>query len=369
MHAGDVSRVVETPHGYHIFLRRSPPALTTIAARRIVVDYHRDAMPMGSGPSPTRVEPEDVQRRSRSEAFATAREIASTLREDPQAWTGLGKKYGLDIDGHSGAEIGVWTNVEPGEWEREREQLAKAKVGDVLDPIDSRDGAEVLVRISAPPEQSAYAVQVLKLTYTPGVPPQRSDSHEHIRRRAAELSQILTKTPEQWDALRETFCCKTPEFWSAGRAPATLIEAASRLAIGEISEVPVDDEPFLIFAKRLDPRIVTPPPTLFDLPAPETADVRAITLASSGANIQAMIRSLADKASVRLALGQDKMQEWKAMNDELAGAFRSGEPRSSREKAMAEFELKLHGILNPEQFRRYQEIVAQAVTDKLMDSR
>lgn len=354
---GEVSRAVATSHGYHVLLLRTPPERATLAARRIVVGYEQQEAslprPRGSG-------------RSREAAFVIARAIAKALRDDPRAWSRVLAQYEPEIDTKPVAYLGVWSNVEPGPWPREMEQLARAEVGEILGPMDGLEGVEVLERVPVPPEHPEYAVQVLKISYATHVPVENPDSRESAIKRASSLVATLRETPTEWDALRQRFCCNSPEVWSQGRVSQALVDEAATLGIGDISKMPVDDPPFFVIAKRLDPQETKQPAIRFDLPSPAVIDVYQTAVSSSGTAVQRMIRTIADEASSVLRLAPARARDLKTLHEDLAQSFGDGETRAKREKALSVFEDRLGRILTPEQSTNYHELVAQMVSAKLM---
>ena len=275
LHDGEVSRPVETQHGFHVFLRRAPPPLTSLAARRIVVAY--DGAP-GMGASPAA-----PANRTRPEAAAIARSIAQALRADSSRFAQYIAEYPARADADPTGAIGVWTSEEPGDFAREREQLARLTIGGVTDPIDSPDGFEVLWR--TPVDEPVYALELVKLAFRAGVPAEDPNSRESALRLAHTLLQSVATNPPAFEALQGQYCCQGVEWWSRGRVAGTLVDYAAKLSLEGISREPVESPPFLLLAKRVDPRLRAPP--RFDLPAPRTVDIERIAGTSSGTAVAA----------------------------------------------------------------------------------
>jgi hypothetical protein len=361
---GEISRVVETPHGYHVLLRRSPPPLATIAARRIVIDYQGAGSP-GATPSKSM--------RSREEALATARTVSQTLRSDGGAFEALLAEFSSADVVNEGGDIGVWTNQEPGPFERERERLASMSVGEVSEPIDGREGVQIFLRTPVPADHREYVVRVLQIPDSSGAPmgapspsvaPRRpSDS---AMADARSIIRTLLRAGEQWDVFERDHCCKTPERWSRGRTPTALVSAAEGLAIGGISRAPVHDPPNLFVIKRIDPAEAPVPPVLFDLPAPEGVDIARYASGSSGTAVQRLVRKLGDDAAGELGLSQEKAEQLKQLHDRLAESFQMRGSQDSREQALVAFRSDLRGALSPEEYLRYQQIAQRTVSSKVM---
>jgi hypothetical protein len=363
---GEVSRVVETSHGFHILMRRPPPALETMSARRVLVPYDgaplvdRLRSPIG---------------RSRDEALEIARRAADTLRADPHAFARLLAQYSPSADPEDDGDIGVWTNQEPGLWlnrdpgplEREREQIAGVKVGAVTDPIDGLGGFQVFVRTPIPTERAEYLVQLLQLpTLAPEADPDSAGDAGAPWRSAAKN---LSTNRDEFDVLRGYYCCGDAQRWSHGRIPSRFLRAVASLQIGQISPRPVNDdgEAYFLFAKRLDPAASgQPPATLFDLPDLSATEVERVALRASGAELQEFIGKLADGVSALLGLDAAGAARIKELHTGLAKALRAGDSVEKRKRALASFRTALRAELTATQYARYQAFVSQRVSDKVM---
>jgi hypothetical protein len=135
LRAGEVSLPVETTHGVHILLRKTPPAPGVVAGRRIVVG-HVDADWEG----PRRPQ------RTRAEAHALALQIAERLRAGTEHLDALARQSSDWHDARGGSELGSWSLREPSALGREVAILQKLEVGEVAAPLEGPLGIEILVR-------------------------------------------------------------------------------------------------------------------------------------------------------------------------------------------------------------------------------
>jgi hypothetical protein len=354
---GEVSRVVETRHGFHVLLRRAPPPLATIAARRIVVPYV-GVRRVGTVPvAPTR---------SRSDALAVAQSVAATLRNDPARFDELLARYSPPEQIAEGGDFGVWTNQEQGVYPRERERLAQLKVGEITDPIEGTDGFQVFVRTAIPVEWAEYAVRVNEVWYRADAPPQDAQSHDNVLRKAQETARVLVGAPDRWEALRGENCCAEAQFWSRGRTARSWVEMVASLPIGGVSPVPLDRRPYFRIVQRLDPSHAEPAPVRFDLPAPDGIDLRRIAASSRGTAVQKFVRALGDQTSKALGLDPDAARRLTSLHDQLAVAFGDRESRQTREQALDTFDTQLRSVLNADQYTQYRKLAENIVGAKVM---
>jgi hypothetical protein len=352
---GEVSRVIETSHGFEILLRRSPPLAKMLAARRLVVSYRGTHAPG----SPT-TEPE----RSREDAERLAQGIAREVRTDVRAFDRLLTQYPPSDDEPNGF-IGVWTNLEPGPFEREREQLAALEPGAVSDPIDSPQGFEVFLRTAVPPS-SEYAVQVIQFMYSTGASPEQPFSRESVRRLAQGVGGQVRKDPVRFEWYQNQYCCTAPERWSIGRRPEAAVSAISALPIGGVHATPLEYRSSFVIAKRIDDPTVAFPPITFDLPSPEGVDIARMASNYSGTAVQKLVRGLGNTAAEDLRLAAPVAERFKALHEQLALAFDTAESKATREQALKLFFEGLSSLLPADLYDRYRDIMTARATQQLM---
>ncbi len=358
---GEVSRPIATRHGYDILLRRPPPQLAFLAARRILIPYEADsgrgdlaAMSSSSG-------------RSREEAYAIAAEVAAELRADPHAFNDWLAKVPAPADGPKDGSIGLWTNQDSGDLAREREILAPLPVGGSTDPIDSPAGFQVFLRTRAD-IRARYAVETLQLDYDKDAPVDSPNGRAAALEEARALAKALAAEPRRFDDLRREHCCAGVHEWRQGRESEGLLASVEALPLGSIARTPVEYRSTFILPKHVDFATSAASPQ-FEIPAPEVADVLRVAKKYSGSTLQKLIQSVGDESAKTLALAPSEREQFKAMHEELAGAFQVGETSASRQRALELFRAETEHLLRPDQYGTYWDLLTARITTKLMTLR
>ena len=128
---GEVSAVVETQFGFHVFRRESPPPPQRVAGRRIVIGHSGTSWLQIVG-RPGR---SDISR-TRDDAWVIAKQVAERARKAPAEFARLVDEYSEHRDARDGGDLGLWSNQEPTYLRREMAILAGLKVGEIAEPID-----------------------------------------------------------------------------------------------------------------------------------------------------------------------------------------------------------------------------------------
>jgi hypothetical protein len=348
MKPGDVSRVIETPLGFHVLRRSVPPELQKVAAQRIVIG-HDDA------PFLEFVGRGEVKHRTREEALALAQQIAEQARTQPDLFGALMDKYSEHRDAEEGGDLGLWTTHEPTWFPLERERLAKAAIGDILDPIDTRFGYAILRRTSSM-ERERFVASAIKLEFLWGVEPEHEYSQSNVAKRALEVVRELSAHPERFVDFQKQYRCEGVEQWTRGRVPFGLTRLISSLQIGEISkEAAVSDRNFWIL-KRLDPERVDPPTEpKFELPNPEHADVDYFIEHGFPQGLYDVMDEVESEA-VR-ALPALNAKEIGLIQDAFVDTLQAQEEPEQRLYNYQQMLAKLRGLLSPSDFEKYVAIV------------
>src|SRR5690606_24393953 len=159
---GEVSEVVETPWGFHIFRRLPAPAEERLRVRRIVIGYRQAEWLMFH--ERLDVDASAWRSRERTTALTQAQDIATQLQRDPSGFSGfLGSSDHFDAP--RGGYAGVWTTQEPNIYGRALDEVSKLKVGETSAVVDTPLGFTVWQRMPLLEAEPEYAATTLRLRY------------------------------------------------------------------------------------------------------------------------------------------------------------------------------------------------------------
>ncbi len=351
----EVSRVVETRDGFHILHLRPVPEEQSVAARRIVVSY--------SGTSHVEGLERPPARRSRTEALNRAEHVASMLKDDPEQFEALLKRYSDHTDAAWGGDIGVWSNHEAGHLARARELLAKVAVHQVAGPIDGQDGYQVFLRTEATPRLE-YAMKYIKLYFSlSDGKKNKYKSKEHVRKVALSISRMVTKNPRLFEKYQREHCCRHPQRWAQGRRWQRLTRAIARVTIGDIVRQPFEDENSFVIFQRVRPDAVPPRPAVqFEIPSPTTPSLMSFAGSTYGTAVQVVIRRIGKKAVGLFKLDKVRSEALTRAHEDLALKFSGEDSPKERKAALAAFFQELRRKLSKTQYREYEELARREVT-------
>lgn len=283
---GAISGVVETQFGFHVFKRNPVPAEDELAARRLVLGYEgADWLDV------VRRKDRQAARRTRSEALARAQELLTKARSAPQQFGKIIEEYSEHSDVAQGGDIGVWSTLEAGDLEREREVLARLKVGEISDPIDTAVGITLLQR-TGELERPRYAMAAIELAFDSEAQGESETSRSAVREKAALLAKLLAERPEEFQNVQQQLCCADAVHWTAGRGPAGVAQSLPLQTIGSISPSPVESFSAFLIVKRLDPALLpSPPQPRFTLPSPDEPDLAYFIRNGTSQHFRALIEA------------------------------------------------------------------------------
>lgn len=264
LHPGEVSQVVETGLGFHVFWRRPPPPEQVVSGQRIVIAH--DEAPFLRDLTPDAL-PHPPQR-SRSDALALASQLFARAQQRPDEFDQLLIAHSEHQDVAANGDIGTWSTLEPSPAAREIEVLSQLEIGQVARPIDSMFGFLILKRTPNRPRRE-LAMTAIQLSYDSSLPDSDPSSFRRTREQAQSLARQLAMDPGRFDALQAEFCCAGVQRWREGSRAPVLGRALLELDIGEIASEPVRDGAEFLIPKRLDPGSYAPPPLSFELPSPD----------------------------------------------------------------------------------------------------
>jgi hypothetical protein len=347
---GEVSRVVETEYGFHVFRLRSPPPAHTFNAAHIVVGYDEAtwlAQNLARGPVP---------RRSRAEALALATALYERAKAAPLEFAQLVAQHSEHIDAAHAGDMGAWSTQQPDAYSRELELLLDLPVHGVAPPIDTLFGFEVVQRTPDRPRER-FAMQMIRLPFDASAASSEPTSRQAMLARVTALAQQLSTDPLRFAAIQAEYCCAghTME-WTEHQEPTLLAFATERLALGEIAAQPIEFASSFAIPKRVDPELVPRRnPLEFQLPAPEDVNLESVASRTPRAVMQEHLSKVAVQAERALALDEARAAELRnasqlpaELSDEATGAEKRAALRGLLERVSVS--------LGAESYARYLEL-------------
>lgn len=357
---GAVSAVVETQFGFHVFRRNPVPAKELVAGRRLVIGY-QGATWLDVVRRPDR----QPTRRAHAEALAKAQQLAAVGRSAPHQFANLIQEYSEHMDVAQAGDIGVWSTLEAGDLEREREVLARLKVGEISAPIDTAVGITLLQR-TGQLERPRYAMTAIQLWFDAEAPATHEASRLVVREKAGELATLVSARPELFQELQRQLCCAEVVQWTAGRGPAGIAEALPRLAIGAIDATPIAAFSSFSIVKRLDPaEVAAPPQPRFALPNPSELDVEYFVRNGTSQHFRALIQAAGAEYERTLAADGPRAAVAR-LQGELATTLETVTDGDERLAAYRQGMLRLGEAAGSDEQRRYEQLVSRRLEGLLL---
>jgi parvulin-like peptidyl-prolyl isomerase len=333
MKPGEVSRIIETEMGLHILMLRDTPKAQTIAASEIVIAYESTS---GSR------RPGHLDRRTRDEAAALAKQVAQRAQQAPDAFPELVERYSDEMDALRRGDIGVWDSHDAFLFNREAEVIAGLKAGEVSAPVDSAIGFRIFKRELA---NARPNITITTLSFPYGQSRPRADAE----RLAEESRQRVLKSPEELEPLQRKYCCTEPQTFPQGRGPVLLELAAERLAVGEIGQ-PIEFEDGIHVIKRLEPAPIEPPaPKTQVIPRPSQINLdRLVRNAANTQGLAADIRRFATSVDeIKAPCQDDQRRRARELFEQFAVDVENSDA-AARDDALKRFRGELRTTLPPE---------------------
>lgn len=186
LRVGEVSRPVETAHGFHILVRRAPPVARVVTGRRIVIS-HDDADWQGAAAR--------RPRRTLNEAKNLARELRERLADGAVDFDAVARQSSDWHDASGGSALGSLSLRQSSPLGRELAALERLEVGEVSPPLEGPLGLELLVRSENPtpePERSDAELELPAIT-RPELDPLLARVPARVVMR--ELDALVEETP------------------------------------------------------------------------------------------------------------------------------------------------------------------------------
>jgi hypothetical protein len=363
LRVGEVSSVVETSYGFHLFLRRPPPAEQLVSGARLVIG-HDDARWLHQFQARR-----PIPARSYQEALSLARALSDRAREDPAGFPRLVAEYSDARDAERGGDIGTWSTREALALPREIEALSSLAEGEFA-WVESSLGLEVLQRTPNRPRQS-FAATALGFMFDPSAPDAEPLSLERVRAVARATAREVAGDPARISILQRTQCCpgvlrwKEPELeeWTT---------AVQQLAFGEVTLEPVQSQFKLTVLQRLDPDSLPARELQFELPSPAHPDVADLLAHTDALGARLQVETATRRAvstlglSAREAAWMFKLHEpWqRALRPELDGA--SEAEADARRAAFDELQRSLEVFLGAERHARYWSVLNDHFEEQIL---
>lgn len=265
---GELSRVVETAHGFHIFLRRPPPQEEVVSGSRIVIGY--DQAPWLNAFLARRAVPP----RRRERAIALAESLYARVRAG-ENFEQLVEEHTDHAEASRYGDFGAWSTRQCSPFPREIELLQQLEVGEVAPPMDSAFGVQLIRRTATRPRH-AVAMSAIQQPYDVTRPDEAPNSRRAVLDNMQRLSAELLDDPTGFEAHQKSYCCTSVAQWSEGQGSAPAEQALASLLPGEIAPAPVDIGAAYAIIKRVVPSAEVTPAFSFDLPAPSAPNLREL---------------------------------------------------------------------------------------------
>jgi hypothetical protein len=261
---GCTSPVVETDYGFHIFKRLIPHAEERVSGQRIVINH--DAAPWGSATMG-----HAVVHRSRQQAWDLANKVSHLARVDRVPFSELVARFSEHWSVQDSGALGSWSTLEASPFPVQLDLLGRAAAGEIVGPVETRFGYEVLRRVPAATEtQIPVTSIVLRFSGSQSAEASEVSVHELAKR----VSDQLMLDPGQFEALQAKFCCKgVVEVVREGSGNPGVARTVRGLKPNEIAREPIRDVSSWMIPRRLDAAALTRSAALnVELPTPQSPD-------------------------------------------------------------------------------------------------
>jgi hypothetical protein len=349
---GAVARVVETPHGFHVFQRQKPPPEQIVSGSRIIIG-HTDAQWLGI------LYPERKPTRSRAEALALANEVYERARRSPNEFAALVARHSEHEDVVQQGDFGAWSNLESTPFAREIEQLQGLAVGEVGPPLDTLFGIQLIQRTPNRP-RTEYRLTTIRFRFDPSAAEGSPHSKHATLERARAAAARIVAEPSAFSSLQTEYCCKSTFSAVEGRDVARLVQLLAGLREGEVARDPLE------FGREyLLPKLVARGvhkgalPDRFELPSPVVLDLDYWLPELEPALFEASLRMLGEKAVFTLSLDTGKAEQLR-QEHEL-----SGKPQD-RLGAFKQFQGRVQRLLGATEYERYRQLMLTQIEELVL---
>lgn len=288
---GEISAPIETPLGFHIIRREAVPTGEPLAAKHIVIAHTRSAFPSLRDDRP-------LPDRSYAEALAQAQHTAERLRASPARFEELALSLSDDVDALRGGAMGSFSMWAPGD-PRIAQAVSAARLGEVVGPVETEIGFQVLMRV-APRQAQAVAANIRSFTFWDDAPPDSDVSRGQVSADAAQELAALMDGSEGWAADE----LSAPMRWELDAAPVGVADLLRTVAPGELVPELVQSGHQLFILRRAEAVPAGTPPTApKGLPTADRVDIKALVAHTTGASLTEATLRLAEATRALTVLG------------------------------------------------------------------
>ncbi len=342
LEVGEVSRVVESPHGFHVFLRRGPPPLETVSGARVVIGY--DEAPWLAAFLARR----EIPKRTRAQALALAESVHARAR--------AGEDFSTLVQAHSDHEdalrdgdFGDWSTRRPTPYPREIEVLQGLEIGEVAPPVDSPFGVQVIRRTENRPRQ-VYAMTAIERLYAGPVKGDELPAQTALLAEMTRLADDVQRDPARFTEMLEESCCSEVQQWPEGQGSAFAERALAPLRIGQVAPAAVQLHGAYALIRREAPVIQPEADIRFELPSPDRPDLAY--LAGTGL-LSARLHGAAEAASEALQLKAPLAGRFAKLHESARQSMEDAENADSRVRCFADLQESVRHLLGPRAYEEY----------------
>jgi hypothetical protein len=346
----EVSRVVETGYGFHVFQRLAPAIERRVSGSRIVIAH--DDSPwlshfLARWP---------IARRSKARAIELADEIYRQLQADPMRFDALVQEYSDHYDAVRGGDFGEWSTREVSAFPREIEVLQRLQPGEVAPPMDSLFGIQIIKR-TPERERMHLASTALRLRFDPAAPPGSEMSEAKVAERARAIADDVFAFPSTFQDYQRQLGDSSRFDRIEGHGEAPVEHVLAQLAPGQVARSAIRLRNEYVLLQRLTPESRSSPAAVeLELPRPEHADLRQV-VASQGLRLIKVGSALAQSS-----LDPARRDRARILLEALPAAR-----GADAERELAELEGQLQALLGPDT-AQYMTLLLAGVEAWLLES-
>jgi hypothetical protein len=353
---GEVSRVVETAYGFHVFCRSLPPVRDRVSAAHIVIGHEQapwlEVFARGARPH-----------RTRAEALTRANEVYRQALAEPDRFAALVERYSEHRDAVAEGDFGAWSTREPNPYPPRVWRARQLAVGSIAAPVETHLGFEIIQRT---PERVRSRYRAALLVFPVGEVNVEAPKTPDAAARASAL--------ERARAALELFGAEPARFdgydaqsqvvdWEEGRENHELTAALAKLQPGRITPAPVDTEDGIVIARRLELQPQSAQEFESELPAPNERQL-AECLAAQASASALFLESFGPKAARELSLGPAKAERLASLH--RGSGVGDNESAEGRKRRFGELFEHVRELLGADLYLRYQVVLAREAAAKLL---